>query len=487
MTSHTEEWDLVVVGFGAAGAAAAITASERGARVAILEKAPEDRHTSNTHMSGGLIMTVNDADAATEYLMHCAAGMVQRPLLRTLAERALGLKAWLERLEPDFGLARVNGAEHEFPGAHGIDAYQPGNPRFRIDPRVKSGILVHEMLTKAVKQRPIDVFYQSAAQRLLRDANGRIVGVVVRKDGAEQTFRATRGVVLASGGFEYDEDAKRNYLPSYPAYFYGNPLNTGDGVRMAQEVGADLWHMNVMVGRAVNYHKLPDGGGMSFYTNISPAGYVITDRYGKRFANEDAQAKGMHSFYFELLKFDPVHGVYPRNPCYWIFDETRRNAGPLVLTNVGVVGIGLYDWSTDNSRELEQGWFHQGRTVAEAASAAGIEDPEAAAHTLDAYNHACLEKQPDPFGRAAETMIPIVKPPFYCMKLFPGGPNTTGGPRRDERARIINALGQPIPGLFGAGELGQVSGLIYAADGFNLCEAMCFGQIAAESALSNEF
>ena len=70
------------------------------------------------------------------------------------------------------------------------------------------------------------------------------------------------------------------------------------------------------------------------------------------------------------------------------------------------------------------------------------------------------------------------------MKLWPGGPNTTGGPRRDAEGRILDVRGKPIPGLYGAGELGQVSGLMYPADGGNLCEAFCFGQITAENALS---
>src|SRR5690606_11384997 len=90
----------------------------------------------------------------------------------------------------------------------------------------------------------------------------------------------------------------------------------------------------------------------------------------------------------------------------------------------------------------------------------------------------------DRFGRPRQSLVPIDEPPFYCMPLFPGGSNTCGGPRRDERARILNAFGQPIAGLFGAGELGQATGILYPAAGANLSEAFCFGQIAAEEALA---
>ncbi|WP_420638862.1 FAD-binding protein [Candidatus Poriferisocius sp.] len=80
-------------------------------------------------------------------------------------------------------------------------------------------------------------------------------------------------------------------------------------------------------------------------------------------------------------------------------------------------------------------------------------------------------------------MVAIEQPPFHCVPLWPGGSNTTGGPRRDRHGRILDAFGQPIPGLYGAGELGQATGLLYPGDGSNLSEAFCFGQISVEHAL----
>lgn len=82
-----------------------------------------------------------------------------------------------------------------------------------------------------------------------------------------------------------------------------------------------------------------------------------------------------------------------------------------------------------------------------------------------------------------DSLIPVDSPPYYCMPLYPGGPNTCGGPRRDEHARIVTPFGQPIPGLYGAGELGEAVGLLYPANGGNLSESVCFGRIAAEHAL----
>ena len=89
----------------------------------------------------------------------------------------------------------------------------------------------------------------------------------------------------------------------------------------------------------------------------------------------------------------------------------------------------------------------------------------------------------DAFGRPLSSLVPLDSPPYYCMPLYPGGPNTCGGPRRDEHARILSPSGQPIPGLYGAGELGEAVGMLYPANGGNLSESVCFGRLAAEHAM----
>ena len=293
-------------------------------------------------------------------------------------------------------------------------------------------------------------------------------------------------MVLACGGYEFDEDLKRGHLRTYPVHFYGNPGNTGDGVRMAAGAGASMWHMNQMIGRAIGHFDL-DGQPMNFIIGIDPPGYVICDRAGNRFANEHHQALLHHDFYYDLLAYDPATNTNPRVPCYWFFDESRRRAGPLTYAHFGAVAVGLYDWSADNTAEIDRGWIATGNTIAAAAMEAGMTEEAAAqaAATVDAYNRSCYKGESDPWGRPPDTMVPIYEPPYYCVALWPGGSNTTGGPRRDRFGRILDAFGDPIPGLYGAGELGQASGLLYPGDGSNLSEALCFGQLAVEHALNN--
>ena len=488
MNSAPAEWDLsadlVVVGFGCAGLAAAITGWRAGAEVLVLEKQAEGAHTPSTRMSGGMMMAVTDPGPATDYLDRCAGGMVPRGVSAAWAVRAVTLIDWLTGIAPELDLRRVGGAEHPaFPGAEAFGVYQPGGAKTRLDLNGKAGPFLWEKLAQNFHAKTgVPVLWDSPADRLIRDETGRVIGVETT---AGLRVEARKGVVLTCGGYLHNAQMKRDFLRTWPVYFYGNPGNTGDGVRMAQEVGADLWHMNQMIGRAIGNFTLEDGSDLSVMLFLNPPGYVITDRHGKRFADESTQANLLHGFYYHLLAYDPETGETPRNPCYWFFDERRRKAGMLTLPSVGVHAVGIYRWSADNQAEIDRGWIASGATIAEAARAAGLADPQGAEAEVAAYNAACHAGTPDPFGRPAETMVPVDQGPFYCVRLYPGGSNTTGGPRRDAGARILDTRGAPIPGLYAAGELGQATGMLYPSDGSNLSEGFCFGQIAAESALAD--
>lgn len=477
-----EEWDdeadVVVVGYGGAGAAAAITAADLGASVLIVEKQAEHRHTPSTRLSGGLMMGVNDADKATRYLDACAGGLIPEPVSRMWAERAATVIDWLIALDPSLEFVNIGGPQHpEFEGADGVDVYLPHRTSGGNSQR-GSGEELYAALKSGVDRRPsIRVAWESPAHRLVRDGD-RIVGL--QMDGGQRRIKAGKGVVLTCGGYEFDEELKANFLKAHPIYFYGNPGNTGDGVRMAQDVGAALWHMNQMVGRAIGHFDLDDGAPLNVVVSINPPPYVMTDKFGLRFTNEQVQADMKHVVYYDLIKFDPDRHDYPRIPCYWFFDERRLTAGPIVLG--GGTRAGLYDWSDDNQVEIDRGWIARGDTVEEAAAAAGVLDPKAAARTVREYNELCSGGE-DPFGRAPETLVALDQPPYYCMPMWPGGPNTCGGPRRNERGEVIGVFGDPIPGLYAAGELGQPIGRLYPSRGADLCDALCAGQVAAEALL----
>jgi len=494
-SSWDESADFVVVGFGAAGAAAAITAADHDASVILLEKQPSEWHTPSTRASGGQCTVVSDAERAVGYFDRCAGGLVPLEVSRAWVQAATTVVPWLEDVV-GVKMIRVAGAEHpDWEGADAVAAYgtveaypwgdQTRAMAMRQDtnavPRVSGGASLFAALEQAVGLRDrIGVRYEHPARRLIQDADGRVVGVEARAAEGTKRFEARRAVVLTCGGYEYDEEMKRGYLRASPVYFYGSPMNTGDGVRMAQAVGADLWHMNSMIGRAIAHVEL-DGRGYTYYVAVWPGGYVFTDKYGQRFANEHMQAMSRHDFYYELINYDTAKAEYPRIPCYWFFDQ-RRFSAATIATGTGAAGPHRYQWSKDSEAEIERGWVIRGEDLADVARRAGVADPEQAASTIRAYNESC-RTQADPFGRAPESLVPLDQPPYYCMPLWPGGPNTSGGPRRNEHAQIIDVFGDPIPGLYEAGELGEAVGALYPANGGNISDALCFGRIAVTHAL----
>ncbi|RVQ69678.1 FAD-binding protein [Croceicoccus ponticola] len=487
------EKDIIIVGYGAAGAAAALTAANLDASVVILEKQPEDAHYSSTRMSGGLVMGADDADAAARYLDECSGGMIPAEVSRAWAEKAIAVKDWMRSV----GIESVHMAGGWYPKLDGFESIKvfgplpkgtnpdeveielprPGELTFKFPLPFGNGQLLHDLLVEAVDASDsIEVIYDCPVSELMT-IDGVVRGVKAAGEYKGTTFAAKKGVILACGGFEQNQEMILNYLKAYPIYFYGSEANTGDGIRMAQAVGADLWHMNQMIGRAVGHFAHPDGRELTFNISLNPPGYAIVDKHGKRFANEHLQAVSKANFYYELLHYDADLLDYPRIPAYWIFDKRRVEARALSGGS-----FGNYAWSKDNRAEIDMGWIAEADTIEAAAAAAGVLDPAAAARAIEDYNQACKFGS-DRFGRPADSLIPIDEPPFYCMPVYPGGATTNGGPRRDARARILDPFGKPIPGLFGAGELGGAIGMLYPSPGANLGEAFAFGALAAECAL----
>jgi succinate dehydrogenase/fumarate reductase flavoprotein subunit len=489
-----ESADVVVLGFGGAGAVAAITAHDRNAEVLIVEKQPKDHHYTNTQMSGGAFISPTEVKSVLNYME--AVCRVENDLywtdqntLHAWAEYTAENQAWVESLGGKIKLSGSGGEHREIPGWESINVFSFAG----------SGLGMHNFLTSQVAQRRIHVLFNTTAHKLLTNLKGEVVGVRVISGEQKlvKDIKAHKAVIMTTGGFEYNETMKLNYLKVYPAYFCGTSANTGDGHRMAMEVGADFWHMNCCSARAVaKFPHFPIAFSMDFYgwnidqrhlgrqtldTTKVPAGYVIVDRAGKRFTSENFKD---HALYYELALYDSQRLCYPRVPCFWIFDRRRMEGGPLPVRLGGATGpVQLYRWERDNKQEVEKGWIIQGKSIEELARSAGI-PPTDLVDTVRNYNNYCQQGNDPEFSRRTLDLVPIDYPPFYAVPLYPGGPNTQGGPRRDYRARVLNVDGDPIPKLYAAGELGSVYGMLYPSGGANLAECIAFGRIAGENAAS---
>jgi succinate dehydrogenase/fumarate reductase flavoprotein subunit len=361
------------------------------------------------------------------------------------------------------------------------------------------------VLYKQVQNRGIQVMHHTPATELLTNSKGEVLGVQAKSSvggGKVTHIKSRRGVILTTGGFEFNEEMKLQYLRAYPVYFLGSPANTGDGIRMALGTGAQLWHMNCCSGRLVmKFPELPVAFNPTFggkdwsspgrsviadpgsthgkLSLMGRAGYIVVDRWGKRYTKETFKP---HTLHYELIGFDSQKLVYPRIPSYWICDQRRMTNSPLARLASGPAGpAGIYKWSADNSKELERGWIKQGDTVKDLARKIGV-DPESLTESVRNYNLYCKHGEDVEFQREPISLVPLETPPYYAVELWPGGPNTQGGPKRNSRAQVMRADGSPVPRLYSAGELGSIYGMLYPSGGGNLAECIAFGRIAGENA-----
>jgi len=481
----TRQWDaeadVVVVGFGAAGCAAAVTAHDLGAKVLILEKAPEGEHGGNTRVAGQGYLNTSSAEKAAAYLTAlCGPYAVPDSMVRVWAEEMGQNNDWLASLggDPQEHQHPPVGIEFpDLPGASCVHKFHDG-PTYGYS-------YTWMAFERLVKQRPIAIMYETPACELIQDREKtEILGVRARLRSGSIAVKARKAVVLTCGGFENNQEMIRNYLPGVPyCYTSGSPYNEGDGIVMAMSVGADLWHMNNYAGPSMAL-KVPEvrttfSMQALHYSKQTPGGMIVVGPDGRRFCDE---------------KFKTRHGKIPVNgrwlplatpcPMFMVFDHALFSAGPLYDKHPShgwTQIIERYPWSEDNSVELAKGWIRRADSIGTLASLIGL-DPTALVDSIGRWNAFCDEGHDADFGRSL-MLAPIVTKPFYAVELSPSMLNTQGGPRRNERAQIVRPDGSPIPRLYSAGELGSIYSYLYQGTG-NIGECLAFGRIAARNAVA---
>ncbi len=494
MSGPTPDCDLVVVGCGAAGAAAAIAAHDAGLSVRLVEKM--DHPGGLSVVSAGGARVAFDADAAFAYLDSTCGGRTPAPVLQRLAQGMAELPRWMELLAEAVGArvqVRPSLGNYPFPGFDRLGyvevASLADNPSRRL---CHSGLGANffGLLLDNLRLRGIDVELQTAARRLLRDTDGRVTGVELERHGRRRTVQAEAGVVLACGGFEADPAMQAQYFETtdvLPASFLGN---TGDGIRMAQAVGADLWHMWHFHGPYGFRHPDP-AFRYGLYTKNFPMWtpghqatplpvmpWILVDQRGRRFANEYEPYPG-DTGVRHFAHFDASRAAHTRLPAYMLLDE----AGFAMYTLGRVVANDPdpgYAWSKDNREELALGLFRRADDWRSLAALVGL-DAETLGREVARWNSACDAGADADFDRRPETMHPLRQAPFYLAEVWPLVINTQGGPVHDEHQRVLDVRGLPIAGLYAAGELGSAFGHVYMAGG-NLAECLVGGRVAAAHA-----
>lgn len=330
-------------------------------------------------------------------------------------------------------------------------------------------------LSANLDRRGIEVVTNARVKELVKNKKGEVAGVIAEIEGKDVLIRSKKAVILTCGGFQNNPTLKREYLPTRPIHFLGNPGNTGDGIAMVQKAGAALWHMTALsCGIGL---KVPEYEAAFFISFLSPK-FIFVDKYGKRYINETG-VEG-HEYWRPFSYFDTHRLEYPRIPSYAIFDEEIRRRGPITATILGF-NRDKYQWSEDNSVEIAKGWIVRAQTIRELARRLSM-DESTLEDTIARYNQFCQTGRDLDFGRPKQELMPIEKP-YYAVELCLALANTQGGPRRDKEARVLDPDGRPIPGLYAAGELGSIWGFLYQG-ATNVAEGIVFGQIAGRNAAS---
>jgi len=445
------------------------------------------RHTPNTRSSGGVVICPTDAAKAAEHLHALSWGATPPGVCAAWGRYTVENVQWIEKMGGMLVPRERYLGTGEFPNLPGYESievrlFNGGGPAF------------FKMLDENVRKRKaIEVIYEMPGRELLLDANGKVIGVAAQSGSRTVAIKAKKAVVLTTGGYEWDDERKQNTLRGYPSYFYGNPGNTGDGIRMAEKAGAAMWHLNTISGRVIPYFE----GLKPALQGGTPRGFILVDKHGRRFVKERPWAA--HSFWLEVCAFDTERAEYPRIPCYSVFDDDALRLGPPATgASKGFLPDGktqqsFYTWSKDSVDEIRQGWLLKGETIADLAKRIAEDTqnnkrmtPAILQNTIEEYNRFCEAKHDRQFDREAATLVPIRKGPFYALKMYPGGPNTQGGPKRNEKSQVVDSNGNPIPHLYASGELGSVYGFLYPTGGGNLSEMIAFGRIAGENAVAEQ-
>lgn len=480
-------YDVVVVGAGIAGLSAAVAAGEKGASVLLLEKAPYKERGGNGRRSGTFRVAYGTEDELFKLVspregrpirvapygveefysdvMRVTGGRADPDLAKTVVEKSRETLYWLTRF----------GAEFELSPADAFDVgdtvhYQPGNVI-----RVKGGG-EGEALTSAlfrhIEKQGIPIIYEAQVKNLLSDNRGRVTGVSLSWPGGKREI-ASSGVVLATGGFEANAEMRARYLgPEWERVkVRGTRHNTGDGIRLALAAGADMagdWsgaHAGMIDANA------PDVWSINRAIRRSYAHGIIVNREGKRFFDEGED-------------YEPL--LYAK-------------LGRAILQQPGQIAFQLFDQKARGmlSPYYKEATQASANSIEELALRLGI-PREPLAATIGEFNRAIVDVPFNPAvkdGRGTRGIEPpksnwaqaIDTPPYMAFPGVCGITFTFGGVRVDAGTRVLDKRGDPVPGLYAAGEV--TGGLLYGHYplGASLTGAAVFGRLSGlQAAAANE-
>jgi 3-oxosteroid 1-dehydrogenase len=499
--------DVVVAGSGG-GITGAYTAAREGLTVALLEATGKFGGTTAYSGGGGMWFPANPVlrragcdDTAEEALAYFRAVVGDRTpaaLQEAYVRGGAGLVEYLES-DPNFEFAvlpwpdyfgsvpsaRTDGMRHIIAAplpvsALGEDAALIRGPldndRLGTPPPadllIGGRALIGRFLAALRALPGVALHRNTELVDLVVGDGGRVVGVVARRDGSLVRIGARRGVLLAAGGFERNEQLRDRFgVPGRVLDSMGAPGSTGAALQAALRIGADTDLMDQAWWSPGLVH--PDGGAAFA---LWFAGGMFVNQDGRRFVNESGPYDRVGRAIIAQMQAGRL-----RLPFWMVYDDRRGEVPPVKATNVSL---------SDPQRYREAGLWHTAGDLAGLAAAIGVPGDELAA-TVARFNEMTAEGVDRDFGRGEEAydrafsrgkspLVPIETPPFHAAAFGLSDLGTKGGLRTDARARVLDASGAPIPGLYAAGNtMAAVSGTTYPGGGNPIGASMLFSHLAA--------
>ncbi len=536
-TRWDEEFDVVVLGSGAAALVAALAAADHGARrVLIVEKSGMVGGTSA--MSGGMLWVplnhhafeagvVDSREDVVAYLDALAPDQLDADaltgfldsgpeMIRFLADKTpVNFKPFLDfpDYQPDTIGAMADGGRSldnvVFPfedlgsWATRVNPPKTGIPKLlsRIEDR-HGGVTDAELedrrkrdcrgqgqalvgsLLRGVLDRKIPVLFETRAQHLVMEG-GIVTGVVATQEQGEIRIRARKGVVIATGGFEWNKHLVQTFLRGPMTAPVSVPECEGDGLLMAMEVGASLgnmanawWMTSTKESSAVSWDTRANY--LLCQSERTCPGSIMVNRAGRRFVNE---AVNYNALGFALHNFDPVTYEFSNLPYWLIFNEQF---------------IAKYRMFTSRPGQPAPSWAKRADTLEALGSLIGV-DGTALADTVARFNADVRMGHDNEFGRgdttydnfAGDPTLPapfatlgvIEDGPYYAIEMESGVNGTCGGPRVNQHAQVLDWNDRPIPGLYvGSNTMAAVTAGVYGGAGGTLGPGMTFGFIGGRHA-----
>ena len=438
---ETRDFEVVVVGAGVSGMAAAMSAAEAGAKIACVQR--EATPSSQGNMAAGVDLNQTSEagkQALISYLIKLADHRSNRALLEAWADNSFEALSWFREAASAGGI-EVNPDEPQADRVlhiNGYDVYLHANTYFRIG---------HDEVVKAItpiaESAGVEFFFSCPAQQLVTDESGRVTGVVCEEDGKNVLFNASKGVILATGDYQCDLEMVAYYCPDIKEFPPCQMNRTGDGHKMGVWAGGEIeptTHTKMIhdarVGRVDTPHLLVNAKGERFMCEGPMQGYL--NNYVREYIHEaggDAKAGNLYTI---------VDAKWQDQIAEWKAIDPEIDAS--------------------NCK-----WFYEGNTIEEACAAMAADtesgayelDAAAVQATVDCYNELCAKGSDDDFGKNPTFMRAIDTPPFIVVphEFGMGLSAIIGGLLINADNQVLKADEHtPIDGLFA---VGNVSGCFY--------------------------